>query len=257
MTSIMRELRRSLVGLACAVVATAAAAGATTAFALFALRAWSEVSGAGWLASPVWPLVGMAAAVGTVVALRLTVTFLVTCVALVSALAGAPSSTTGRWALAVSPRAVRPTVALLLAGALAVAAAGPSAADTPPSPTAVNTTALSNNAELTLPAPDWSALPRPGWRPTATRTAAAASGPAAAADLVTAPARRGSPDDEVVVRSGDTLWHLAARSLGPGATAAEIAAQWPSWWHANRAVIGPDPDLLVPGTRLRAPDRTT
>jgi hypothetical protein len=60
-------------------------------------------------------------------------------------------------------------------------------------------------------------------------------------------------DDVVVVRRGDCLWNLVARQLGPGASDAEIAAQWPRWYAANRATIGPDPDLLHPGQRLRPP----
>lgn len=59
----------------------------------------------------------------------------------------------------------------------------------------------------------------------------------------------------VVVHRGDSLWAIAARHLGPSATDAEIATAWPRWWAANRAVIGPDPDLLLPGQRLTAPGR--
>lgn len=60
-------------------------------------------------------------------------------------------------------------------------------------------------------------------------------------------------EELVVVRRGDTLWDIAARRLGPGATAAEIAAEWPRWYAANRVVIGADPDLLRPGQRLQPP----
>ncbi|MCH8628295.1 LysM peptidoglycan-binding domain-containing protein [Arsenicicoccus piscis] len=60
-------------------------------------------------------------------------------------------------------------------------------------------------------------------------------------------------DDEVVVRRGDTLWDLAARHLGPGATVEQVAAAWPRWYARNRAVIGSDPGLLLPGQRLRPP----
>ncbi|MGJ7440307.1 LysM peptidoglycan-binding domain-containing protein [Aquipuribacter sp. MA13-6] len=60
-------------------------------------------------------------------------------------------------------------------------------------------------------------------------------------------------DPEVVVRAGDTLWDLAAEHLGPGATDDEVARAWPSWWQANRAVVGDDPDLLLPGQRLVVP----
>lgn len=59
--------------------------------------------------------------------------------------------------------------------------------------------------------------------------------------------------EEVVVRRGDTLWDLAARHLGRDAGAAEIAREWPRWHAANRDLIGPDPDLIRPGQRLRPP----
>jgi nucleoid-associated protein YgaU len=68
------------------------------------------------------------------------------------------------------------------------------------------------------------------------------------------PATRHEEPHELVVRRGDSLWSLAARHLGAGATDAEIAAAWPRWFDANRAVIGDDPDLLRPGQRLRPPD---
>lgn len=61
-------------------------------------------------------------------------------------------------------------------------------------------------------------------------------------------------DEHVVVRRGDTLWTVAGRYLGPDATAAQIAAEWPRWHAANRVVIGDDPDLLLPGQRLLPPD---
>lgn len=59
----------------------------------------------------------------------------------------------------------------------------------------------------------------------------------------------------VVVQPGDTLWAISARSLPPGAGTAAIAASCARWYDANAAVIGPDPDLLLPGTRLVAPNR--
>jgi resuscitation-promoting factor RpfA len=62
------------------------------------------------------------------------------------------------------------------------------------------------------------------------------------------------PQQAVVVRRGDTLWDLAARHLGHGATDAEIAQAWPHWFTANRSVIGPDPNLLEPGQSLTPPD---
>lgn len=57
----------------------------------------------------------------------------------------------------------------------------------------------------------------------------------------------------VVVRAGDSLWTIAARYLGPHATNAEIAHEWPRWWAANRQLIGSDPNLIQPGLRLSPP----
>lgn len=58
---------------------------------------------------------------------------------------------------------------------------------------------------------------------------------------------------DVVVQPGDSLWGIAARELGPGASDADVAERWHLWYQDNRHVIGPDPDLLLPGQELRAP----
>jgi nucleoid-associated protein YgaU len=89
--------------------------------------------------------------------------------------------------------------------------------------------------------------------PAATRTF---TGSAA---IVTGVAHRGSGDRDdrstagYVVRRGDTLWDIAARHLGPSATAVDISRAWPAWYDANRAVIGPDPGVIRPGELLSAP----
>jgi nucleoid-associated protein YgaU len=57
----------------------------------------------------------------------------------------------------------------------------------------------------------------------------------------------------VVVTRGDTLWSIAAAHLGAPVTDEAIAAAWPQWYRANRRVIGPDPDLIMPDTLLRRP----
>lgn len=57
----------------------------------------------------------------------------------------------------------------------------------------------------------------------------------------------------VTVAAGDTLWEIAARHLGPRASARAVADEWPRWYEANREVIGDDPNLLLAGTRLVAP----
>jgi hypothetical protein len=61
------------------------------------------------------------------------------------------------------------------------------------------------------------------------------------------------PTVTVVVAPGDTLWDIARRHLPAGASATDVAHAWPRWYAANRAVIGSDPSMLRPGTRLRSP----
>jgi len=57
----------------------------------------------------------------------------------------------------------------------------------------------------------------------------------------------------VVVRPGDTLWAIAARSLPGDPTDAEVARACAQWHAANRDVIGDDPDLIFPMQRLVPP----
>lgn|GEM_PF-3311473 len=60
-------------------------------------------------------------------------------------------------------------------------------------------------------------------------------------------------DDAVIVRPGDTLWAIAARTLGPHAGPAQITREWHRWYEHNREVVGNDPDLLPVGLRLLPP----
>jgi hypothetical protein len=71
---------------------------------------------------------------------------------------------------------------------------------------------------------------------------------------------QGSPEQHAsepgivhLVRSGDTLWGIAADSLPGSATDADIDQRWRDIWAANRTAIGPDPDLIHPGTPLHLP----
>jgi hypothetical protein len=57
----------------------------------------------------------------------------------------------------------------------------------------------------------------------------------------------------VVVRSGDCLWSIAAGLSPPNAGDTAIAALAARLYADNRPVIGADPDLIYPGTVLRAP----
>ena len=105
-------------------------------------------------------------------------------------------------------------------------------------------------AALPDPALSDTALPDPGWapeRPAAVRQAEAVG------LLVEQPRPALVGSGEVVVHRGDTLWDIAARHLPAGATDVEIAATWPHWYEANRDVVGPDPDHIEPGQRLRPP----
>ncbi|WP_457974303.1 LysM peptidoglycan-binding domain-containing protein [Arthrobacter sp. D1-17] len=89
---------------------------------------------------------------------------------------------------------------------------------------------------------------QPQWQPS---PPAAAPGP-----VVSVPpraAREHQAGQELVVRSGDSLWTIAARHLGPEASDVDIALEWPRWFENNRAVIGSDPDTLLPGQILKAP----
>jgi nucleoid-associated protein YgaU len=81
--------------------------------------------------------------------------------------------------------------------------------------------------------------------------------------LVTGTAHRDAGDRSdrsahgYVVRRGDTLWDIAARHLGPRATAVDISRAWPAWYDANRAAIGSDPSVIRPGDVLVPPSAST
>jgi nucleoid-associated protein YgaU len=70
---------------------------------------------------------------------------------------------------------------------------------------------------------------------------------------VAAPPRPAAEPAAVVVRPGDTLWAIAARSLPEGAADAQVARACARWHAANRDVVGDDPDLIFPAQRLTPP----
>ncbi|MFX4286064.1 LysM peptidoglycan-binding domain-containing protein [Janibacter sp. G349] len=143
-----------------------------------------------------------------------------------------PGPASGSAATAPTPGwATRPTV---MPSPTSTGATSPST-----TPTAPPTTTSGTQVTVTPPSPGWT----PSRPPTRQRTDPT---------LLTGRPRPAS-SSEVVVRRGDTLWSIVAARLGPGATAAEIAATWPRWHAANAAVIGPDPHLLLPGVRLAPP----
>lgn len=131
-----------------------------------------------------------------------------------------------------------PVRALVLAacGVAVLATATPATADTVPGPRSPGVPSLDG-----LPLPD-----------------RATGGPVHR----TAEVRRTPPPlppparEVVVVRPGDSLWGIAADRLGAAATAADVAAYWHRLHRLNADVIGDDPDLVLPGQRLRLPPLT-
>jgi hypothetical protein len=90
-----------------------------------------------------------------------------------------------------------------------------------------------------------------------TGSAPALAGQATLAPRTAPPHEAGSrPAGRLVVRTGQSLWSICVDRLPSTATDAEITHAWHRLHHANAVRIGPDPDLILPGTRLVVPDRT-
>jgi len=117
----------------------------------------------------------------------------------------------------------------------------------------------------TLPDLDWPVSPTPAAQPTppvppVARAARPASVPVTAHRAESRPAAgandrtaSSAPRNPLTVRPGDTLWAIAAAHLPAGADDAEIDRGWRAWYVANATVIGPDPDLILPGQHLLPP----
>lgn len=170
-------------------------------------------------------------------------------------LPGAIGRGAARLSEALTPALVRRALCLLLGTGVGTVSlptspvmASPSVTGGPvataPAPGSAPTAVAPRADPAPAPAPD------PRWRPS---RPVRAEDPQAAALLAPAPRTSSVPDDVVTVRRGDSLWSLAARHLGPGASDREIALTWPQWYAANAELIGPDPDLIRPGQQLRIP----
>jgi nucleoid-associated protein YgaU len=209
-------------------------------------------------------LLALAAAAAALVLARLG------CCALTAALAaalaagtGARSRTADRLAVRLSPGLLRPLVASALGLTVGLAGATAATADAGHRTTAASAAATPTSPATTLPAPGWAPtsepaheIPQPGWVASAPSTPSTRPAEVALLSAGGSSPRaldRGGSAHAVVVRRGDCLWTLAARQLGADASDAQVAAHWHRWWSANRAVIGADPDRLVPGTRLVVP----
>jgi nucleoid-associated protein YgaU len=96
---------------------------------------------------------------------------------------------------------------------------------------------------VTLPAT--AAMPAPAPTPAPTPTAAVA-------EIAPVARETAQPDRTThTIQLGESLWSIATNLLGPGATDDEIATEVNRIYRLNRSRIGNDPDLLMPGTKLR------
>jgi nucleoid-associated protein YgaU len=121
------------------------------------------------------------------------------------------------------------------------AASGPSATGVPltPAPTLpVSTQPPAGIPHKSLPPLSWPTDPAP-----------ASTG---AARTSTAGERQRN-SQQVTVHPGDSLWSITAQRLSPATSDGRIQAEWPRWYAANRRLIGADPNLLLPGIKLRVP----
>jgi hypothetical protein len=91
---------------------------------------------------------------------------------------------------------------------------------------------------------------RPGGRGSVAATALAGTGPEEAPHGSVAGRR-----ETVSVHRGDSLWVIAQRLLPSDAGPADITTAWKAVYRLNRAVVGPDPDRIFPGTVLAVPPR--
>lgn len=103
------------------------------------------------------------------------------------------------------------------------------------------------------PAATTSSLPRV--RPMSSSPAVAAPTPRGVTPTTTAPTVQSGSNYRV--RSGDSLWEIAKRSLtanGSTVTNRQVDQAWRVIWQANYDVIGSDPSLIRPDQLLRIPD---
>jgi hypothetical protein len=179
------------------------------------------------------------------------------------------AAATGRFTPAFMRRLVLAAVGFqLLTAPLATAATapddpGPGQAAPPAVSAAVSAAWTPSDAQTREPAPATTRAPAvssavdPRWKPISPVVDA---GPLAARHTRPNDSPGGRRDvrevrevREVTVRSGDSLWSIAAAALGPLASDADIAREWPRLYAGNRDVIGANPHFLRPGQVLYLP----
>lgn len=158
-----------------------------------------------------------------------------------------------RTALACAPAHLRQALAASLTGAVLTGAAlSPALAHSSPQ----SSPGWPVQQSAPLESPGWPVTDRPAAQPRPQPQAPAAS------DAAPIPAEPGAssrsspepapPEPEIVVAAGDTLWSIAA-SADPDAGDAALLIAAQQLYDANRDRIGPDPNLIMPGTHLEAP----
>ncbi|MBW3638420.1 MAG: LysM peptidoglycan-binding domain-containing protein [Actinobacteria bacterium] len=190
--------------------------------------AWRELRATSSALDPTGPLVAAAALLAWALATWLAVSVLVTAAGQLPGVAGRLA---GAGARRIAPAAIRRAVEVTLGLTVAVGVLGAAPASAASSPTAAATNVA--GASATEPS---AARPDLDWPHTAAGAA---------------------PAEPVLVQPGDSLWRLAAQQLqaagAPAPSDAQVAQAWPSWWSANRDLVGDDPDLIRPGMRLSPP----
>lgn len=161
-------------------------------------------------------------------------------------------------ALRAAPLAIRSIVAAAVGGSLSVvgltapslaASSSPAAAAAPSSPAAQQSPPASSSPAWPLtPGPGAEGAQDPAWPLSDGADAGEDSGEDAGG-------HGGHADDEGqfhIVSSGDTLWQIVADDL-PSAAAPPLTDRVEEIHAANRATIGDDANLLLPGQRLVLP----
>ncbi|MBI9116035.1 LysM peptidoglycan-binding domain-containing protein [Sanguibacter suaedae] len=183
--------------------------------------------------------------------------------------AGAESRTLLRWIHAVAPAFVRRLTVVGVGAGLALSAVPAQAVETVPDLGWTSTVTTVDGSSpgstddglstgFTDPGTD---RPDPGTSPAPADAPQEKVSPVAVpVEEADTPAPSPAPatatsDTSVVLRSGDSLWSVAASHLPDGATDAQIAEAWPRWYDANRDVVGDDPDLVRAGTVLVTPEQ--
>jgi len=147
------------------------------------------------------------------------------------------------------PRRLRRLVLACLG--VAIGATGPAIADPPDVIDRLGAQGSAAEGISGLPLPDRTTGSAPTLRstPALRSTSATRSAPGARQVESSEPAR------PVLVRPGDSLWTIASDLLPASASDRAVTAAWHRLHGKNRAAIGCDPDLLLPGTRLDVPQQ--